>query len=65
MVTEALTSEHCFTDWGPLVDVVGYCFLNLGSRYRPSGVFVEWMKKGQKPIYIGFGSMVRLPVSFS
>ncbi|XP_010680858.1 sterol 3-beta-glucosyltransferase UGT80B1 isoform X2 [Beta vulgaris subsp. vulgaris] len=44
-------------DWGPLVDVVGYCFLNLGSRYRPSGVFVEWMKKGQKPIYIGFGSM--------
>ncbi|XP_021771578.1 sterol 3-beta-glucosyltransferase UGT80B1-like isoform X1 [Chenopodium quinoa] len=44
-------------DWGPLVDVVGYCFLNLGSKYQPKGAFVEWIKKGQRPIYIGFGSM--------
>ncbi|CAO2834094.1 unnamed protein product [Amaranthus hypochondriacus] len=44
-------------DWGPLVDVVGYCFLNLGSNYCPKGEFAEWMKKGDKPIYIGFGSM--------
>ncbi|KAM7253410.1 hypothetical protein ACFE04_026028 [Oxalis oulophora] len=44
-------------DWGPLVDVVGYCFLNLGSRYEPKEEFVEWIKKGAKPIYFGFGSM--------
>ncbi|KAL8167350.1 hypothetical protein V2J09_008849 [Rumex salicifolius] len=44
-------------DWGPLVDVVGYCFLNLGSKYKPQEDFVEWIQKGPKPIYIGFGSM--------
>lgn len=45
------------SDWGPLVDVVGYCFLNLGSKYKPQEEFVEWIQKGTKPIYIGFGSM--------
>ena len=45
-------------DWGSLVDVVGYCFLNLGSRYQPQEEFVQWIQKGDKPIYIGFGSMV-------
>jgi len=54
-----------FADWGPLVDVVGYCFLNLSSKYRPREEFVEWINKGPKPIYIGFGSMVRSPEPFS
>ncbi|KAK8552349.1 hypothetical protein V6N13_120755 [Hibiscus sabdariffa] len=44
-------------DWGPLVDVVGYCFLNLGSKYHPREEFVQWIQKGPQPIYIGFGSM--------
>ncbi|CAN1234958.1 Sterol 3-beta-glucosyltransferase UGT80B1 [Linum perenne] len=44
-------------DWGPQVDVVGYCFLNLASKYEPRREFTEWIKKGTKPIYIGFGSM--------
>ncbi|EYU17470.1 hypothetical protein MIMGU_mgv1a010079mg [Erythranthe guttata] len=44
-------------DWGPLVDVVGYCFYDLGSKYQPSEEFVEWILKGSPPIYIGFGSM--------
>ncbi|EOY16746.1 UDP-Glycosyltransferase superfamily protein isoform 1 [Theobroma cacao] len=44
-------------DWGPLVDVVGYCFLNLGSKYQPQEEFVQWIQKGSQPIYIGFGSM--------
>ncbi|CAA0831630.1 Sterol 3-beta-glucosyltransferase UGT80B1 [Striga hermonthica] len=44
-------------DWGPLVDVVGYCFLNLGSRYQPPDEFVQWIENGTQPIYIGFGSM--------
>lgn len=49
---------NCFADWGPLVDVVGYCFLNLGSKYQPQDEFVQWIQKGSEPIYIGFGSMV-------
>ncbi|GMI82989.1 TRANSPARENT TESTA 15, transparent testa glabrous 15 [Hibiscus trionum] len=44
-------------DWGPLVDVVGYCFLNLGSKYHPQEEFVQWIQEGPPPIYIGFGSM--------
>ncbi|CAA2989377.1 sterol 3-beta-glucosyltransferase UGT80B1 [Olea europaea subsp. europaea] len=44
-------------DWGPLVDVVGYCFLNLGSKYQPPEEFIQWIQKGPEPIYIGFGSM--------
>ncbi|KAG9140238.1 hypothetical protein Leryth_014683 [Lithospermum erythrorhizon] len=44
-------------DWGTLVDVVGYCFLNLGSKYQPHEKLITWLQKGPKPIYIGFGSM--------
>ncbi|XP_045809226.1 sterol 3-beta-glucosyltransferase UGT80B1 isoform X2 [Trifolium pratense] len=45
------------SDWGPLVDVVGYCFLKLGSKYQPREDFVQWIKKGPPPLYFGFGSM--------
>lgn len=46
------------SDWGSLVDVVGYCFLNLGSKYQPPEEFIKWIGKGTSPpIYIGFGSM--------
>ncbi|ESQ33273.1 hypothetical protein EUTSA_v10005442mg [Eutrema salsugineum] len=44
-------------DWGPLVDVVGYCFMNLGSKYQPREEFIHWIERGSRPIYIGFGSM--------
>lgn len=45
-------------DWGPQVDVVGYCFLNTGSKYQPPTKFARWIQQGPQPIYIGFGSMV-------
>ncbi|ESW15541.1 hypothetical protein PHAVU_007G080800 [Phaseolus vulgaris] len=45
------------SDWGPLVDVVGYCFLSLASKYQPQEDFVQWIKKGPPPLYFGFGSM--------
>ncbi|KAI3505058.1 hypothetical protein L1887_26931 [Cichorium endivia] len=45
------------SDWGPLVDVVGYCFLNLGHEYQPPQELTQWIGKGTSPIYIGFGSM--------
>ncbi|KAL5714918.1 sterol 3beta-glucosyltransferase [Ranunculus cassubicifolius] len=45
------------SDWGALVDVVGFCFLNLGAKYLPTRQFSEWIQGGPMPIYIGFGSM--------
>ncbi|XP_071738119.1 sterol 3-beta-glucosyltransferase UGT80A2-like isoform X1 [Rutidosis leptorrhynchoides] len=44
-------------DWGPKIDVVGFCFLDLASNYEPPGELVKWLEAGPKPIYIGFGSL--------
>ncbi|XP_031405285.1 sterol 3-beta-glucosyltransferase UGT80A2 [Punica granatum] len=44
-------------DWGPKVDVVGFCFLDLASNYEPPEELVKWLQAGEKPIYIGFGSL--------
>ncbi|KAL7585270.1 hypothetical protein Lser_V15G41913 [Lactuca serriola] len=44
-------------DWGPKIDVVGFCFLDLASNYEPPQELVTWLKAGPKPIYIGFGSL--------
>ncbi|XVF30378.1 hypothetical protein REPUB_Repub16aG0052300 [Reevesia pubescens] len=44
-------------DWGPKIDVVGFCFLDLASSYEPPESLVKWLEDGEKPIYIGFGSL--------
>ncbi|KAL0924309.1 hypothetical protein M5K25_005125 [Dendrobium thyrsiflorum] len=44
-------------DWGPKIDVVGFCFLDLASNYQPPESLVNWIEAGEKPIYIGFGSL--------
>ncbi|XWS76132.1 hypothetical protein CRYUN_Cryun01aG0150300 [Craigia yunnanensis] len=44
-------------DWGPKIDVVGFCFLDLASNYEPPESLVKWLEVGPKPIYIGFGSL--------
>ncbi|KAL3027791.1 hypothetical protein AAZX31_03G075300 [Glycine max] len=44
-------------DWGPKIDVVGFCFLDLASNYEPPESLVKWLEEGDKPIYIGFGSL--------
>ncbi|XP_015875627.1 sterol 3-beta-glucosyltransferase UGT80A2-like [Ziziphus jujuba] len=44
-------------DWGPKIDVVGFCFLDLASNYEPPDTLVKWLNEGDKPIYIGFGSL--------
>ncbi|KAH9288842.1 hypothetical protein KI387_032959, partial [Taxus chinensis] len=44
-------------DWGPKVDVVGFCFLNLASDYTPPESLLKWLEAGSKPIYVGFGSL--------
>ncbi|KEH29080.1 UDP-glucose:sterol 3-O-glucosyltransferase [Medicago truncatula] len=44
-------------DWGPKIDVVGFCFLDLASNYEPPESLVKWLEDGDKPIYVGFGSL--------
>ncbi|KAL1542548.1 sterol 3beta-glucosyltransferase [Salvia divinorum] len=44
-------------DWGPKIDVVGFCFLDLASNYVPPDSLVNWLNDGKKPIYIGCGSL--------
>ncbi|KAI3874090.1 hypothetical protein MKW98_013751 [Papaver atlanticum] len=44
-------------DWGPRIDVVGFCFLDLASNYVPPKPLLDWLEAGKKPIYIGFGSL--------
>lgn len=45
-------------DWGPEVDVSGFVFLDLASTFEPPDDLVEFLDAGDKPIYIGFGSIV-------
>ncbi|XP_022758606.1 sterol 3-beta-glucosyltransferase UGT80A2-like isoform X3 [Durio zibethinus] len=45
-------------DWGPKIDVVGFCFLDLATNYEPPESLIRWLEVGPKPIYIGFGSLV-------
>ncbi|KAJ0969590.1 hypothetical protein J5N97_022467 [Dioscorea zingiberensis] len=54
---EAIIANPPAYDWSALVDVVGFCFLDLGINYHPQQEFADWLKQGPKPIYIGFGSM--------
>ncbi|XP_058737429.1 sterol 3-beta-glucosyltransferase UGT80A2-like isoform X1 [Vicia villosa] len=44
-------------DWGPNIDIVGFCFLDLASNYEPPKPLVDWLEEGDSPIYIGFGSL--------
>ncbi|XP_068316834.1 sterol 3-beta-glucosyltransferase UGT80A2-like isoform X1 [Pyrus communis] len=44
-------------DWGPKIDVVGFCFLDLASNYEPPEPLVKWLEAGDEPVYIGFGSL--------
>ncbi|CAN1132168.1 Sterol 3-beta-glucosyltransferase UGT80A2 [Linum perenne] len=44
-------------DWGPKIDVVGFCFLDLASCYVPPDDLVKWLEGGDPPVYVGFGSL--------
>lgn len=44
-------------DWGSKIDVVGFCFLDLASNYQPPSSLVQWIEAGERPIYVGFGSL--------
>lgn len=45
-------------DWGEEIDISGFVFLDLASSFTPPDPLAEFLAKGEKPIYIGFGSIV-------
>ncbi len=45
-------------DWGPEIDIAGFVFLDLASSYKPPKELKKFLKGGQPPVYIGFGSIV-------
>lgn len=49
----------CVSDWGNLIDVVGFCFHDLASCYCPTEDLKQWLAEGSPPVFIGFGSLVR------
>ena len=47
-------------DWGPEIDVTGYVFLDLASKYEPPKDLSDFLdrSKDERPlVYIGFGSI--------
>lgn len=45
-------------DWREEIDVVGFYFLDLATKYEPSPELAAFLESGPTPIYIGFGSVV-------
>lgn len=45
-------------DWGPEIDISGFAFLELASSFKPPKDLEDFLADGDKPIYIGFGSIV-------
>ncbi|KAF4462073.1 glycosyltransferase family 28 domain-containing [Fusarium albosuccineum] len=44
------------SDWGDEIDTVGYAFADE-EPFSPPAELLEWLDKGDEPIYVGFGSM--------
>eukprot|EP01117_Protostelium_nocturnum_P013573 TRINITY_DN5076_c0_g1_i1.p1 TRINITY_DN5076_c0_g1~~TRINITY_DN5076_c0_g1_i1.p1 ORF type:complete len:986 (+),score=251.05 TRINITY_DN5076_c0_g1_i1:63-3020(+) len=45
------------SDWPEYLCVTGYWFLEGSKDYKPDQKLVDFLEKGSKPIYIGFGSV--------
>ena len=45
-------------DWGPHIDIAGFFYLSLGCNYTPPPELDAFLKAGDPPIYVGFGSIV-------
>jgi len=44
-------------DWPEMDDVTGYCFLDHPKNWMPPQELEDFIKAGETPIYVGFGSM--------
>lgn len=45
-------------DWGAEIDIAGFVFLDLASKFKPPEDLVKFLDAGEPPVYIGFGSIV-------
>lgn len=45
-------------DWSALAQVTGYWFLDEGEDWTPPEDLAKFLAAGDKPVYIGFGSML-------
>lgn len=45
-------------DWGDHIDITGFVFLDLASSFTPPEALARFLAAGDKPVYIGFGSIV-------
>lgn len=45
------------SDWGDNVYVTGWWFLDHAQDWQPPADLVDFLNAGEKPVYIGFGSM--------
>jgi UDP:flavonoid glycosyltransferase YjiC (YdhE family) len=45
------------TDWPEYIQMEGYWFLDAPASWKPSPELVNFLQNGDKPVYIGFGSM--------
>lgn len=45
-------------DWGDEIDISGFVFLDLASTFEPPDSLTKFLRDGEKPVYIGFGSIV-------
>ena len=45
------------TDWNKNIHQYGYWFVEEPSEYRPDTKLTKFLDEGEKPVYIGFGSM--------
>jgi UDP:flavonoid glycosyltransferase YjiC (YdhE family) len=65
MIDERVPFTYCWSpslvpkpaDWPPYIDVSGFFFLDLATNYKPPDDLAQFLKSGDPPIYIGFGSI--------
>jgi UDP:flavonoid glycosyltransferase YjiC (YdhE family) len=65
MMDEHVPHTYCWSpslvpkpaDWPAYIDVSGFFFLDLAKNYKPPDDLAQFLKSGDPPIYIGFGSI--------
>lgn len=46
------------SDWKGAIHQAGYCFLDMAASFNPPSDLQDFLNRGPKPFYVGFGSMV-------
>ncbi|CAF3539582.1 unnamed protein product [Rotaria sordida] len=65
MLDEHVPHTYCWSpslvpkpdDWPEHIDISGFFFLDLATNYKPPEDLMQFLKSGDPPIYIGFGSI--------